>query len=74
MTEILFGFPSDSVVQNPPASAGDTGLIPRLGRSPGEGKGNPLHSSILAWKILWTEEHGGLQFMGWQKSWTQFSN
>ena len=22
------------------------------------------HSSILAWRILWTEEHGGLQFMG----------
>ena len=25
------------------------------------------HSSILAWKILWTEEYGGLQFMGWQR-------
>ena len=25
------------------------------------------HSSILAWEILWTEEPGGLQFMGWQK-------
>jgi len=28
------------------------------------------HSSILAWKIPWTEEPGGLQFMGSQKSQT----
>ena len=26
-----------------------------------------IHSSILAWKIPWTEEPGGLQFMGWQR-------
>ena len=32
------------------------------------------HSSILAWENLWTEEPGGLQSMGSQKSWTQFSN
>ena len=25
-----------------------------------------IHSSILAWRILWTEELGGLQFIGWQ--------
>ena len=30
-------FPSSSVVKNPPANAGDSGSIPRLGRSPGEG-------------------------------------
>ena len=30
-------------------SAGDLGLIPGLGRSPGEGK--PTHSSVLAWRI-----------------------
>ena len=24
------------------------------------------HCSILAWRMLWTEEPGGLQFMGWQ--------
>ena len=36
------------MVKNPPTSAGDardTGLIPRLGRSPGEGNGNPLQYS-----------------------------
>ena len=31
-------------------------------------------SSILTWKIPWTEEPGGLQSMGLQKSWTQVSN
>ena len=31
------------------------------------------HSSILAWKIPWTEEPGELQFMGLQ-SWTRLSN
>ena len=28
------------------------------------------YSSILAWEIPWTEEPGGLQSMGLQKSWT----
>ena len=32
------------------------------------------HSSILARRIPWTEEPGGLQSMGSKKSWTQFSN
>ena len=27
-----------------------------------------IHSSILAWEISWTEEPGGLQFMGLQES------
>ena len=36
------GFPGDSVVENPPANAGDVGLIPGPGRSPGEENGNPL--------------------------------
>ena len=33
-------FPGGSVVKKPPANAGDVGLIPVLGRSPGEGNGN----------------------------------
>ena len=33
-------------------------------------KGMATHSSILAWRIPWTEEPGGLQSMGSQKSWT----
>ena len=37
------GFPGGSVVKNLPADAGDSGLIPGSGRSPGVGNGNPLH-------------------------------
>ena len=37
-----WGFPGDSVVKNLLANAGDVGLIPGLGRFPGEGNGNPL--------------------------------
>ena len=35
------------MVKNPPANAGDLGSIPGLGRSPGEGHGNPLQYSCL---------------------------
>ena len=31
-------------------------------------------SSILAWQIAWTEKPGRLQSLGWQRSWTQFSD
>ena len=86
-------------------NVGDQGLIPGLGRSPGEGNGNPLqyswaslvaqrlkslptmretwvqslgredplekeiatHSSILAWRIPWMKEPGGLQSTGSQR-------
>ena len=41
------GFPGGSVVKNPPASAGDVGLILWLGRCPGEGNGNLLQYSCL---------------------------
>ena len=39
------GFPGGSAVKNPPADAGDVGLIPGLGRSPRGGNGNPLQYS-----------------------------
>ena len=32
------------------------------------------HSSILAWRIPWTEEPGGLQSLGSPKSWTQLGD
>ena len=41
------GFPADSVGKNPPADAGNAGLIPGLGRSPGGGNGHPLQHSCL---------------------------
>ena len=40
-------FSGGLVVKNPPASAGDTGSIPGLGRSLGKGNGNPLQYSYL---------------------------
>ena len=40
-------FPSGSVVKNPPANAGDMGLIPGSGRCPGEENGNSFHYSCL---------------------------
>ena len=49
-----------------PCNAGNMGSIPGLGRSPGEGSGNPLQYS--AWEIPWTEEPGMLQSLGLQKS------
>ena len=42
-----FGFPGGSRIKNLPAIAGDAGLIPGLGRSPGVGNGNPLQCSCL---------------------------
>ena len=59
------------VVKNLPANAGglrDVGLIPRLG-SPLE-ESMVTHSSVLAWRIPWTEEPGELQSMVSTKSWT----
>ena len=56
------------VVKNPPASAGgirDTSSIPGSWRS--LEVGTTTHSTILAWRIPWTEEPGGLQSMGSQR-------
>ena len=46
-------------------NAGDLGLIPGFGRSPGGGHGNPLQSSSLAWRI--PMDRGILQSMGSQR-------
>ena len=54
------------MVKNPSANAGDLDMISGSGRSPGEGNGNPLQYSCL--EISWTEEPGGPQSMGSQKS------
>ena len=55
-------FPGDTVVKNPPANAGDMGLILQSGKFSGEGNGNPLQYSCLgnpvdrgAW---WAAVHG----------------
>ena len=54
------------MVKNPPINAGDVGSVPGLGRSPE--KEMASHSSILGWEIPKTEEPGGLQSLGLQKS------
>ena len=57
------------VVKNLPANAGDmrdVGSIPGSGRSP-EG-GMATHSSILAWRIPWTEEPAGYSPWGRKES------
>ena len=64
------GFPGDSDSRESTCNAGDLGSIPGLGRSSGERngqKGMVPHSRTLAWRIRWTEEPGGLQFMGLQR-------
>ena len=56
------------VVKYHPTNAGNirnVDSIPWLGRPPGEGM--TTHSSILAWRISWTEEPDGLQSMGSQR-------
>ena len=57
------------VVKNPPASAGDlTDLtVQSLGQEDALEEGTATYSSILAWTIPWTEESGGLQFIGLQR-------
>ena len=45
MTQYSETFPDGSVVKNPLANAGDPGLIPGSGRSPGEGNGNSFQYS-----------------------------
>ena len=44
---LMTGFPDGAVVKNPPANAGDSSWIPRSGRYPGVGNGNPLQYFCL---------------------------
>ena len=59
-------FPGGSVHKNPPAMLETR--VWSLGLEDPLEKGMAAHSSILAWRIPWTEEPGGLQSMGLQKS------
>ena len=69
------GLPGGSAVKNSPAMQEmQETQVQSLGQEDPLEKGMATHSSILAWEIPWTEEHGGLQSMGSQKSWTQLSN
>ena len=65
-------FPGGTVVKNPSVSAGDAreNRVQCLGREDPLEKEMATCSSILAWEIPWTEEPGGQQSKGSQKSWT----
>ena len=66
------GFPDGSVVKNQPANGDDEGSI--LNQEDPLEKGMAAHSSILSWETPCSEEPGGLQYMGSQKSRTWLSN
>ena len=56
------------MVKNPPPMQEMQELqVQSLGQEDPQEEGMATHSSILAWRITWTEEPGGLQSMGWQR-------
>ena len=56
------------VVKNPVANAGNIrDRVQSLGPEDPLEEGTATHSSILAWRILWTEESGELQPIGLQR-------
>ena len=61
-------FPGDSVVKNPPAmqELQETWVRSLGGEDPLE-QGLAAHSSVLAWRVPWTEEPGGSQSTGLQR-------
>ena len=62
------GFPSGSAVKNPPAMQDPQEMqVQPLGQEDPLEEGMATHSSILAWRIPWTKEPGGLQSMGLQR-------
>ena len=65
---VFSDFPGGSVVKNLPVM--QETQFQSLGQEDPLEKEMATHSSILVWEIPWTEEPGGLQSMGSQKSWT----
>ena len=65
LLSLFLGFPGGSDSEEPACNAGDTSSIPGYGRS--LEKGMATHSSIVAWRIPWTEKPGRLQSMGSQR-------
>ena len=61
-TPVFLGFPGGSAGKESACNTGDPGSIPGSGRS--LEKGMATLTSILAWRIPWTEAPGGLQSMG----------
>ena len=73
---LLEGFPGGRVVKKLPANAGDArerGFDPWVRKIPLE-KEMATYSSILTWRIPWTEEPRGLQSMGSQRVWHKWAH
>ena len=67
----IVSFLGGSVIKNPPAV--QETWVQFLGLEDPLEKGMATHSSILVGRIPWTEEPGGLQSMGSQKSWARLT-
>ena len=65
LTNTVKGFPHSSVNKESACNAGDLGST--LGWEDPLEKEMATHSSILTWRIPWTEQPGGLQSMGSQE-------
>ena len=72
LTSPIWGFPGGSVVKNPAAM--HEMQVRSLGWEDPLEEEKATQSSILAWEIPWTEEYGGLQSMGYQRSPAQLSD
>ena len=74
-----WGFPGGSVVKNLPISVADEALVPGLGRSPGEGNGNPFRCSCLGnpvdrgawWAIVQVVAKNWAQLSDWAHTHTR---
>ena len=72
---IYEGFPGVSAVKKSPTTQKTQETrVQSLGQEDPLEKGMATPSSIHAWRIPWTEEPGGIQSMGSQKSQTQFND
>ena len=62
------GFPGGSMIKNPPALQETQEIwVPSLGWEDALEEELATYSSILAWRVTWTEEPGGLQSIGLQR-------
>ena len=62
-------FPGSLMEKKPPANAGDLQetWVQSLDWEDSLEEEMATHSSVLAWRIPWTEKPGGLQWIGWQR-------
>ena len=68
MVDMELDFPGGSAVKNLPAMQDSQETqVQSLGQKDPLEEGTATHSSILDWRIPWTEEPGGLQSMGLQR-------